>query len=75
MFEQKYKHGYIRDPVVLGPDNTIEDVLEVKRQKGFAGIPITDTGKIGGKLMGIITSRCIDFLGKDKLKEPIKVGI
>lgn len=58
---------------MLGPDNTIEDVLEVKRQKGFAGIPITDTGKIGGKLMGIITSRCIDFLGKDKFKEPIKV--
>jgi len=69
---KKYKHGFIRDPVVLGPENTIEDVLEVKKEKGFAGIPITSTGKIGGKLLGIITSRCIDFLGKDKLDEKIK---
>lgn len=38
---KKYKHGFIRDPVVLKPDNTIRDVLEVKRQKGFSGIPIT----------------------------------
>ena len=47
----------------------------MKRQKGFCGIPITDNGKIGGKLMGIVTSRCIDFLSKDKFKEPIKVGL
>lgn len=59
---KKYKHGFIRDPVVLAPNNTVKDVIEVKKSKGFAGIPITENGKLGGKLLGIVTSRDIDFL-------------
>ena len=55
----------------MGPNNTVRDVVEIKRQKGFAGIPITETGKIGGKLLGIVTSRDIDFIKKDDLDTPL----
>ncbi|KAH7947296.1 hypothetical protein HPB52_009784 [Rhipicephalus sanguineus] len=59
---KKYKHGFIHDPVVLSPNNCVADVFEVKRTHGFAGVPITDTGKLGGKLVGMVTSRDVDFI-------------
>jgi len=68
---KKYKHGFIRDPLVLGPNNKVSDVLTIKKERGFAGIPVTDTGKLGGKLLGIVTSRDIDFKTQDIVNEPL----
>ncbi|CAG0885624.1 unnamed protein product [Darwinula stevensoni] len=59
---KKYKHGFIRDPFVLGPKNKVTDVFDVKRLHGFAGIPITKNGRMGEELLGIVTSRDVDFL-------------
>jgi IMP dehydrogenase len=68
---KKYKHGFIRDPLVLGPNNTVRDVFSIKRERGFAGIPVTDNGKLGGHLLGIVTSRDIDFKSQEILDEPL----
>lgn len=68
---KKYKNGFILDPVCLSPENTCADVLEIKHAQGFSSFPITDNGKIGGRLMGIISNRDSAFLDNKltKIKE------
>ncbi|WVQ82568.1 inosine-5'-monophosphate dehydrogenase [Cryptococcus sp. DSM 104549] len=58
---KKYENGFITDPLCLGPDATVGDVLDIKARFGFCGVPITETGKIGGKLLGIVTGRDVQF--------------
>lgn len=56
-----YKNGFITDPVCLAPSNTIQDALDIHAKFGFSGIPITENGRMGSKLVGIVTSRDVDL--------------
>jgi IMP dehydrogenase len=66
---KRYKNGFITDPLVLTPKHTVADVLKIQQQYGFSGIPITDTGAMGGQLLGIVTKRDLDFV--ENLETPL----
>lgn len=64
---KRHENGFISDPVVLSPENHVSDVLDIKERLGFCGIPITDTGALHGKLLGLVTARDIQFESPDAL--------
>jgi len=55
----------------MSPQALVADVLASKKKFGFSGIPITESGQIGAKLVGLVTQRDIDFLLKDERYTPI----
>lgn len=38
---KKYENGFINDPVVISPNQTIAEIKALKAQLGFAGFPVT----------------------------------
>eukprot|EP00742_Colponemidia_sp_Colp-10_P000204 GILJ01000232.1.p1 GENE.GILJ01000232.1~~GILJ01000232.1.p1 ORF type:complete len:499 (-),score=101.56 GILJ01000232.1:85-1581(-) len=65
---KRFENGFINKPVVLSPQHTVADVDDIKEKYGFSGIPVTVDGKLGSKLVGIVTSRDIDFFPDNRCK-------
>eukprot|EP00210_Caulerpa_lentillifera_P002353 g2258.t1 len=64
MVKQVKNHqlGYVVFPVVMGPNSSIGDVDELRHCQGFSSVCVTETGSLGSKLLGIVTSRDMDFV-------------
>jgi len=77
---KRFKNGFITDPLVLKADNKISDIDAIKAKYGFSGVPITVDGRMGSKLVGIVTTRDVDFIKdrntliKDVMTTDIVVG-
>lgn len=54
-----YKAGFVESDSNLKPDNTINDVIDLKKHTGHSTIMITEDGTPHGKLLGMITSKDI----------------
>ena len=54
---KKYESGMVLDPVTIEPNAPVHRALELMRQNGISGIPVTHSKR----LLGIITSRDVRF--------------
>ncbi len=54
---KKYESGIIRDPITVGPDISIGEVLALTRAHNISGVPVTE----GRRLAGIVTGRDLRF--------------
>jgi IMP dehydrogenase len=68
---KRSESGMIVNPITLRPDNTIQEALQLVKEKGISGLPIIDEK---GKLVGILTNRDLRFAGNfsDKISTIMK---
>ena len=62
---KKFESGIIRDPVTIGPERTVRDLLALTAEHNISGVPVVR----GNELLGIVTSRDIRF--EQRLDAPI----
>lgn len=68
---KKYKAGFVISDSNLTPENTLQDVLELKERTGHSTMAITEDGSSDGKLLGIVTGR--DYrITRDPLDKKVK---
>merc|ERR1719386_376154 len=47
----------------MSVEDQVKEVMKVKKYKsGFAGFPVTEDGRMGSKLLGLVTKRDADFV-------------
>ena len=63
---KKYESGVIQEPVTVGPYTSIQEVIDLTRQKNISGVPVVE----GDDLVGIVTSRDLRF--ERKLDDPVR---
>jgi IMP dehydrogenase len=66
-----YRNGFIMDPFVLKPRDRVEQVDEIRRLHGISTVLVTESGGMGSKFLGIVTSRDIEQVDRKELLERI----
>jgi len=64
---KKFEAGVIRDPITVGPETTIRDVLALTQAHNISGVPVVGSD---GLLAGIVTHRDMRF--ETELDDPVR---
>ena len=56
---KRSESGMIVDPITLGPDQPIQDALDIMHEHHISGLPVVR----GENLVGIVTNRDLRFVG------------
>ncbi|AUZ56535.1 MULTISPECIES: IMP dehydrogenase [Stenotrophomonas] len=64
---KKFESGVIRDPITVGPETSIREVLALTRAHNISGVPVVGSD---GLLAGIVTHRDMRF--ETELDDPVR---
>merc|ERR1719356_957687 len=62
---KKFECGFIMDPICIKMDLLLSDLDKLRERCCFSGFPVTLDGKVGSRLLGMVTKRDTDFV-KDR---------
>jgi IMP dehydrogenase len=68
---KKYKSGFITDPICIMPTMPLVELDALRSRCGFTGFPVTEDGKMGSRLVGLVAKRDTDFVVG---RESVRVG-
>ncbi len=54
---KSHKAGFVTSDANIRPDQTLGELLELKKRTGHSTTAVTEDGTADGKLVGIVTSR------------------
>lgn len=54
---KKHESGIVKDPITIQANQTVRDLLKIKEQYNFSGVPVMD----GEELAGIVTNRDVRY--------------
>jgi IMP dehydrogenase len=63
---KRYESGLLKDPITIGPEARVRDVIGLSRQHGISGFPVVDQGRV----IGIVTGRDLRF--ETRLDAPVR---
>jgi IMP dehydrogenase len=64
---KRYETGVLSDPITIGPDMRVREVIELTKQHRISGLPVVENG---GRVVGIVTNRDLRF--ETRLDEPVR---
>ncbi|PIQ44057.1 MAG: IMP dehydrogenase [Gammaproteobacteria bacterium CG11_big_fil_rev_8_21_14_0_20_46_22] len=64
---KRFENGVINDPITVGPDCRVGDLMALTQKNNFSGVPVVDGDN---DLIGIVTSRDMRF--ETNFEQPVK---
>ena len=59
---KRYINGFICNPIVVRPSDTVQHVLDLKEKWKFSGFPVTMNGNMNEPLIGMVSNNDITFI-------------
>ena len=67
---KRFESGFVRDPLVLSPQDSVQSVIDIRQKHHFKAVPITEDGTLQSAVVGLITRN--DYLANKHAQQSIK---